>query len=268
MKLKNKIKHSFITVIFFAFSLGLFCEPAVVAAANESDIYLTIENFEWKEFNASGSQLLKESGPIYGIGISTRSENANFITTKLKGELFSGSIDYDGQTQAGTSVKTDTDYYGFKIEGDIGKRYIVSEKSSLEPFAGLGYRWWSRDLITTSAAIGYEERWYSIYGRLGIRGDHIVSDQLKIFVEAGVKLPMYTENEADLTVLGLQKVTLEPGNEPSAFAETGLRWNRLKITLYYEGMRFSQSELDNRYRAFIQPESQADMYGVKIGMSY
>ncbi len=75
-------------------------------------MYFTIENFEWKEFNTNGSQLLKESGPIYGIGISTKLEDVNLITAKFKGELFIGSIDYDGQTQAGTSVKTDTDYFG------------------------------------------------------------------------------------------------------------------------------------------------------------
>ena len=273
--MKNKTKHSFITVIFFIFGLGLFCEPALVAAANveavasESTIYFKIENFTWKEFDDSGSQLLEESGPIYGIGFSASSEYANSLTAIFKVELFNGSIDYDGQTQAGTPVKTDTDYQGFKLEGDIGNKFIKAEKSSLEAFAGLGYRWWLRDIKSTSDAIGYEEEWWSIYARLGIRGEHIFSDQLKAFFETGAKLPMKTENEADLAVFGLGKVTLEPENEPSAFAEIGLKWNRLKTSVFYEGMRFSKSEqVIVRPYAIHQPESQADILGINVGMTF
>ena len=254
--MKNKL------ILFGCIFVLLLSSP--VFADNESDIYFKIENFTWKEFDNSGSQFLKESGPIYGIGVSAKLDVANSLTSKVKGELFGGSIDYDGQTQAGTPVKSDTDYFGFKAEGDIGKKFMVSAKSSLEPFAGFGYMWWLRDIQSTDNATGYEETWWSFYTRLGIRGDHIVSNQLKAFAEAGVKLPIKTE----LTVIGLRKITLEPGNEPSVFAEAGLKWNRLKTSVFYEGMRFSKSELDSYYNAYYQPESQADIFGVNIGMAF
>lgn len=243
-----------------------FSTPAL--AANESDIYLKVESFTWKEFNDNGTQLLKESGPIYGLGASAKSDISKTMTLKFKGELFGGSIDYDGQTQAGTPAKTDTEYFGFKMEGDAGWKFMVAEKSSLEPFAGLGWRWWNRDIQSTATAIGYEERWSTIYARLGIRGDHAFSNQLKGFTEAGVKLPIYTENEIDWTVFGLDTITLEPGNEASVFAEVGVKWAMLKVSVFYEGMRFSKSDLDDVYNAIYQPESKADIYGVNVGMAF
>ena len=265
MKLKDKVRYPFVMLLTVVFSFGIISASAIAA---EYDVYGKIESFTWKEYSDSDSQLLKESGPIYGLGGSAKSNITESLTLKFKGELFLGSIDYDGQTQAGTPVKTDTDYFGFKIEGDTGWKFMVAEKSSLEPFAGLGYRWWLRDIQSTGNAIGYEETWWSFYARLGIHGDHTFSDQLKAFAEAGVKLPIHTENEIDLSVIGLSTITVEPGNKASVFAEIGLKWTVLKASVFYEGMRFSKSGLDDVYDAFRQPESKADIFGVNVGVSY
>lgn len=267
MKLKNKIKHSFIAAIVFVFGLGLFSEPAI-AAATETDIYLKIESFTWKEYD-SGSQLLKESGPIYGLGVSAKSDIAKSLTLKAKGELFGGSIDYDGQTQAGTPVKTDTDYFGFKGEVDGGWKIIEKEESSFEPFVGLGVRRWTRDIQSTGSVIGYEETWTSIYARLGIRGDHTYPNKLKVFAEAAVKLPIDNENEIDWSSFGVGDVTVEPGNKASFFAEAGLKWKKFKSSIFYEGMRFSKSDIVTVSGISIyQPESEADIFGANVGMSF
>jgi hypothetical protein len=235
---------------------------SIPVVATETDIYLKIENFTWKEFDDSGTQLLEESGPIFGLGFSVKSDyTTSALFVKGKGEIFGGSVDYDGQTQAGSPVKTDTDYIGFKGEGDLGLKYVVAEKSSLEPFVGLGFRWWLRDIKSTSTVIGYEETWRSFYARLGVRGNMVFSDKMEAFAEGGLKLPIYTENEIDFF-----NVTLEPGNEASAFAEIGLKWTKFKASLFYEGMRFSKSDLVVS-GAFIywQPESKADIYGLSVG---
>ncbi len=267
--MKNTIKHSFIAAIFFVLGLCLCCAPAVIAAT-EVDLYVKVESFTWKEYSDGGSQLLKESGPISTLGISTKTDFANSLTLKAKGELFIGSVDYDGQTQAGTPLKTDTDYSGFRIEADMGKIFMVAEKSSLEPFAGLGWKSWLRDLQSSNTAIGYEETWSIVYARLGVRGDHVFSKQLKLFAEAGLNLPIYNENVVDL---GGVDITIEPGKEASLFAEAGLKWKNLKASIFYEGMRFSKSglefiEVGGDIYGFYQPESKADIFGVHIGIAF
>ncbi|GMT48115.1 MAG: hypothetical protein IEMM0007_1681 [bacterium] len=268
MKSKNKIKHSFLVMIFVVFSLCLFCKPAV-AAANNADIYLKTEFFTWKEYDDSGSQLLKESGLISAMGASVRSDITELLVLRGRGELFGGTVDYDGQTQSGTPVKTDTNYAGFKIEGNLGWKFMVAEKSFLEPFAGLGYRWWQRDIQDTLYAAGYEETWWSFYARLGIHGNHTFSEQLKAFAETGVKLPVSNRNKVDLSVIGLSTVTVEPGNKASVFAEAGLKWTRVKASLFYEGMRFSKSAPVAVSGGQVwQPESKADMFGINVGMDF
>lgn len=268
MRQKDKIKYSFIIMLFVVFSSGLFCKP-VVAVTAKSDIYLKTESFTWKEYDDSGSQLLKESGLLSAMGASVRADIAESLVLRGRGELFGGTVNYDGQTQTGTPVETDTNYAGFKMEGNIGWKFKVSEKSSLEPFAGLGYRWWLRDMQDTLYVAGYEETWWSFYARLGVHGDHTFSGQLKAFAEAGVKLPVSNKNKVDLNVIGLSTVTVEPGNKASVFVEAGLKWTRFKASLFYEGMRFSRSDpvtVDN-YQIW-QPESKADMFGINIGMDF
>ncbi len=268
MRTKNRIGCSFIITILFAFSLGLYSEP-VADADTETDIYLKIEGFTWKEYDGGGSQLLKESGLINVVGGSVRSEMEGAPILRAKAELFGGTVDYDGQTQTGTPAKTDTNYAGLKVEGSLGWKFVVTEKASLEPFAGFGYRWWQRDIQNTVYAAGYEEIWSSFYVQLGVHGDHTFSEQLKAFAEAGVKLPVSNRNKVDLQVIGLSTVTVKPGNEASVFAEAGLKWTSFKASLFYEGMRFSKSDpvTVSNYQVW-QPESRADILGVNVGMEF
>jgi hypothetical protein len=268
MNFKNTTEHSYLAIIFLAFSCGLFHNPAVADASGTADVYVKIENFTWKEYDDYGAQLLEESGPILGFGVTAKSEMDYAFTLKIKGELFGGVIDYDGQTQAGMPVTTDTEYFGFKAEGDVGRKFIIAKKSFFEPFAGLGYRRWSRDIQSTGFAIGYKERWWSFYGRFGLHGDLVFSDQVKAFAEGGVILPIQNENEVDFSKFGLSTISVEPGNEASYFAEAGFRWKRVKSSVFYEGMRFSRSGLDEIFHALYQPESKADIFGVNIDLVF
>lgn len=266
----RKMSYIFIIAVFFLFSFGLLCQPALVEAANESysntnesDIYLMIQSFTWTEF-MGGSQLLEESGTRYGVGFSSKSVMANAATTKFKIEMFTGSVDYDGQTQAGSPLKTETDYLGIKLEGDFGKKIMQSEMSSFEPFAGLGFKWWSRELQGTG---GYEEIWTSLYGRLGIRGDRTFSGQTKLFGEIGISIPFYNRNEVDLSAYGLGEFTLEPKSQAGGFAEIGFKLDRAKISVFYEGMRFAESDPDST-GTLIQPESEEDIFGINFGAAF
>ncbi|MBI4848624.1 MAG: outer membrane beta-barrel protein [Nitrospirae bacterium] len=242
--------------------------PPAASAENEYDVYLKGESFTWKEFDNGGDQLLKESGPIYGVGGLAKLDIKS-LTLKIRGELFGGRIDYDGQTQEGTPVQTDVDYLGVKIEGNIGYKFNLTERFSVEPFAGPGYRYWERDIKSTSLATGYLEKWSSVYVQAGIHSDIAFYGLGKVFVEGGIKFPVHNENEADLSVLGSGTVTLEPGKKESFFAEAGVKWKMLRTAVFYEGLRFSKSEVvRGGHQLWYQPESKGDIYGVNIGLTF
>ncbi|MFA5073826.1 MAG: hypothetical protein WC539_08030 [Nitrospirota bacterium] len=243
--------------------------------AGEANAYLALEWFEWKEFN-NGTQLLKETGPRYGLGFSYTFEFLKqHLILKPKVEIFGGEVDYDGQTQAGVPVKTDTTYFGGKLEADLGWRFGSLQSTSLEPFAGLGFRAWLRDIQNATAsngtqAIGYTEEWITVYLRAGLRGDIAVGEKARLFAEVGGKFPFYNENTAYLSDAGLgSDVTLKPGNRPSLFAEIGMKYKLVKASLYYDSMRFSKSDVVySGSIGYLQPKSDADMYGIKIGVAF
>jgi hypothetical protein len=265
--------HSLRTLLLVV--MCLFGPFRASLAANEFYLYGTAESFAWKEFADNGPRVVKESGPLFGIGLAYSHEFEDRITFTPKGEIFFGSVDYDGQTQMGVPVTSTVDYFGLKFDGDLGIRFKVTQRLSLEPFGGLGLRWWIRDIrdgttSTGAVASGYTEAWTTVYGRLGVRGGIDMSPQMMMFLEAGVMLPIFNQNTAYLSNAGLgPDITVHPGRQASLFAEAGTKISRVRASLFYDSMRFSRSaNVASGANIYWQPESTADIYGVKVGVVF
>jgi hypothetical protein len=265
--------------VFLALVLFLFCPNVATAKptfAGEANVYGVVEWFEWKEFNDNGSRLLRESGPRYGIGFTYNFEFFDqHLILKPRIEVIGGQVDYDGATQAGVPVKTDTDYFGGKLELDLGWRFGSLKRASIEPYVGVAIRGWSRDINDATAsngtqAIGYTEEWYTAYARAGLRGDLALGEKSRLFMEAGGKFPFYNENTAKLSYSGLgSDVTLKPGNSPSWYAEAGFKYRVFKMSFYYDTMRFSKSAIVwSGIYGYYQPKSDADMCGIRLGAAF
>jgi hypothetical protein len=262
----------FFLAVFVVFDIS----HVALAAAEGFYLYGVIESFTWQEFDDSDARLVKESGPLFGIGLAYSHEFEDKLTLTQKGEIFIGSVDYDGQTQTGEPVTSNVGYFGLTLEGDLGRKFKVSRSISLEPFGGLGLRWWLRDIkdgttSTGATAYGYTEGWSTFYGRLGVRGVVDYPGGTQLFAEAGLKLPLYNENTAYLSDAGLgSDVTLHPGKSTSSFAEAGVQIDKFKAIIFYDGMRFSKSAVVDIGGGLgvYQPKSTADIYGVKIGSSF
>ncbi|KAF0220347.1 MAG: hypothetical protein FD174_1248 [Geobacteraceae bacterium] len=267
--------------------LGLFAaSPAFAAGLEELAVYPTFQYFTWEEFKDDGSRILKESGPLFGAGAAGRVDlYEKTLMLKFKGELFGGQVDYDGQTQQDPDptvselpVKTDAWYFGAKAEADLGWRFLV-EKVSIEPFAGLGYRWWLRDIQGSTALDntpqqnlvqvgGAKEIWQTLYTRFGARVDYLISDDWKVFWEAGAKYPVLNRNTAEVS--GSGDVTVRPELEWSAFAEAGFKYKQFRPSFFYEGFRFSRSPSVpiGGGAAVFQPKSESDIFGVSLGWAF
>ena len=264
--------------------------PASASRLEEFVLYPFVQHFNWEEFDSRGNRLLEESGPLFGVGTLLRVDlRDGRLMLQAKGEIFGGNVDYDGQTQSTTDVtkdrrpaKTDVDYVGTRIEGDLGVRIGDETKGSVEPFLGLGYRYWIRDINDTVAVsttnmlfsvAGYTEKWQSLYTRWGLRGAYTFDEDFKFFAEAGGKYPIYNENSVDYFSDG--DVTIKPGKQFSPFAEAGFRIDRFRASIFYEGFRFSESPsvfagFDSSGRAISlrQPKSESDIIGVTLGWCF
>lgn len=228
---------------------------------------------------------MRETGPLFGVGFSYQAVFSNHLIFTPTIELFGGKVDYDGQacnptTDTCIAATTDVRYFGIKLEGDLGMRFGEPANFSVEPFVGFGLRSWLRDIADGTAAdgsptAGYSEDWFVLTGRLGARAAMGVGEKSQVFVQGGVKLPIYNSTTAYVSDLGYSNdTTVEPGKKISFFAETGVRADRFKASLFYESLRFKKSNFDHSTFLngstfiFWQPESSMDLFGVKLGMVF
>lgn len=247
----------------------------------EATLYPFIQYFTWEEFRTDGSRLLKESGPQYGIGgtikLNLLQGSAGAWTLNSKTEMFGGVVDYDGTTFSSDPVtdnrpvKTDVNYFGISEDLDLGWAIPV-QKITVEPFAGVGYRWWMRDLESSTsvgtngvpfAVSGYTEHWRSFSFRAGARSQYPLSENVTFSVMAAARYPFHNRNNID--VAGVGKISLEPKSEWSAIAEAGLRYKRIVATVYYESFIFPDSA---PVAGFYQPRSESEIVGLRLGWAF
>ena len=247
----------------------------------------SVDYFQWKEF-LGGTQVVKESGPLFGVDATVdlnllQTDDAGALKLKGKLGLFGGDVDYDGSITStnpaydGLPVKSDVVHFGVRQEVDLGWRLPLQEVA-VEPFGGIGYRWWLRDIDNSTTrdlagqplgVQGYTEYWQTVYARVGARGRYDVNGDLRFFVEGGARYPFYTENEADFP--GVGTVTVKPGGAWSAFAEAGFRYRNFRTGIHYEGFRFAQSPgvrgysvSAGKYVTIYQPRSESDVVGISF----
>jgi hypothetical protein len=263
--------------ILLALMLAVGCAiPVSAASLDELTPFLSAQYFTWEEYGG-GRRLLKESGQLYSGGILFEVlfpfGSPSALAFRGKGEIFGGIVDYQGETQAPNPVpvNTEVNYVGIRQDLDLGYRY-TADSWFLEPFAGLGYRWWFRGLQDASSATGqavsgYTEYWQTGYLRLGGRGRYRNASGVALFAEGGAKYPFYTGNSVDFVGSGV--TTFRPQGRWSGFAETGVSYRHVKLALSYEGFRFSASPVVQvGTQRFLQPESSSDIFALNLGWAF
>jgi len=275
------------TAVIAVFCLTLMAAFPAFAAGEEkiSEFYVapTFSYFTWKEHGPLGEQLVKETGPLFGVSSGVRStllRSASGQTLTLSGKLdvYGGVVNYEGHTQAPSflPVSTDVNYFGTRLGCDVGWGIPVSG-STVEPFAGFGYRFWLRDLNSTTTfdgrgalipVAGTTEYWQDFSTRLGIRWYNIpITTEWLLFAEGGATFPLYAGNTIDLN--GFGNVTVEPQGQWSAFAEAGVRYQRLRLAVTFEEQRYSQSPavFVGPYYVY-QPASTGEYLGFSVGYCF
>ena len=109
---------------------------AGLGTANAVEVYLQPEYTTWKEY-IGGTQVVKESGMVYRLGLKGTVFNYKGIQLTGDGNFRLGSINYDGHTWGGAPVKTDTVYIGMELRTLLQKEIAINNQFSITGGTGI-----------------------------------------------------------------------------------------------------------------------------------
>ncbi len=214
------------------------------------ETYISPKYMTWEEFYA-GSKLLKEEGWLLGAGFKERRKLFSFC-----GEIYGGTLRYDGQTQDGDPVETKTDYLG-------AFAYLGPEVHLSGPLrAGILYRieLWRRRIRSTSEATGYAENWF--YHSLDPKVSLQISNVQLYFL---YRFVLNARMQASLS--GVPE--LEPKRGTAYELGIDYRRGRIAFGVFFSYLKFRQSSpkrVDTYY--VFQPTSVRKLYGLKLGIEF
>lgn len=254
------------------FGIGLYpgAGGAATAASDRYTVGVGVERFLWREYDAGGDKLLEEEGPRYFIGIDGERTMPSGWTYGFRGRLYTGEVDYDGQTRSGTPVESDSDYDGIRIALDFA--HPLAADGGASPVSvrfGLGLDWWSRSLQDTASTSGYSEDYRIPYLDLGLT--YRWRERLGWYAEGGVKYPFASREEIE--DLGpYDAIELEPEGDLSPYLGLGYRFTRRwDLEFVYATYRFDASDKERltvggapSASVAWQPESRQDTAGLHL----
>lgn len=148
--------------IFLVCACGLAAHPVLAEwryQAGVSTGWHQISEYE------DGDRLVEEDGWMTGLSGTLENRQGAWLTG-VEGEYLDGSLDYDGATQLGLPLQTDTDWQHRSATAFIDR--YVGPSGHVQLGGLLEYEWRDRDIASTASVPGLEERYQTVW--LGLRG--------------------------------------------------------------------------------------------------
>ncbi|MDH5369086.1 MAG: hypothetical protein OEW99_03620 [Gammaproteobacteria bacterium] len=197
--------------------------------------------FEYTEYDDNNVFLDGETGFIPGI-VLKRKQNYQRLYTEIAGQLNGNTIEYDGQTQSGTPLKTDSDAIIFDTHFKLGIHFSAARNHG--PYLGIGYRYWLRNIrsgydINGNPVAGLLEHYHWNYGLLGYAATFNVSENVNLGFD--LRHTQMINGKMDINFLGYcgyDNAQVDLGNESGTrFAmpiQIKLTRHSLIVAPYYE----------------------------------
>jgi len=131
----------------------------VAFAQSKITVSPSFRNFYYKEVNDAGKFLDKETGLIAGLqGKITRQWDNDRLYASINAGLFDGRAQYDGHTQDGANLRTQTDETFYHAGLTLGENLKWLE-TPLSIYTSMEYHQWDRDILATTISQGLFERY-------------------------------------------------------------------------------------------------------------
>jgi hypothetical protein len=260
-------KSSFIPAI-------LLCHTTALLADTQLSVSPALLYFDYTEFSTTDRVLDTETGWLPGLEAELSYTITPDWSASINTTYYTGTVDYDGETQSGVPHTTDTDTDLFRLGARINR--LVYENIRL--FAGIQGHRWDRDINDNNGVSGIDETYEWIEYSLGIKADFVTSPKDTISLDAGLLLIRDGTIFVDLSRVDLGTTTLNLGDGTGA--RLNFNWRHrysynvsYGCGLFFEGWQFGRSntrQLENSSSLIFvtEPRSETRNVGLKFNIEY
>ena len=240
----------------------LLCGVWAHAAAEDGRLELSLGvaavRMDMREFADSGDTLVRELGTLPGLTLGL-SYGAGPWQLLAEWTGYDGTLDYDGQTQSGTTFATRTDTRRWSAR--LRALRTVDDAARVALGFGLGYGQWQRHIRGHSGVSGLDERYTSGFLSVDARLSLLRAEANSVDLDLRLAQPLRPEVRVDFggrydtQALGLGSRLAARVSLPASWT-TGPR-SRVVVEPGFEAWGFGRSDTETLYRA-----------GVPVGVVY
>jgi len=238
---------------------------------------LSSEYSHYEEQNTQGHRLNREEGGLNGGSFSFGYRPTLDTELQLSHERVVGEVEYDGFTQSGSNLSTQTkeEFNSFSIGfkrnlGDVygltGLRWYVS--------SALNHRDWDRKIQPSSAALGLNENYSWNELDLSIWLDYKISAKGKLSSRIGSVYGFNEKIEVDLTGIDAGKQSFHFGEVKGRYFNLGYNYSlnaasEVSLLVSYQYWHFDRSgvhtvDIGPQSINLTEPESDMHRAGVHV----
>lgn len=240
----KSLKHTSIFIFLFSFSW----QGTLLADDAELSVGVGLLSFDYAEYDDSHKFLDGETGFIPGV-IANYKINHGIYYSEWHARLHGNIIDYDGQTQGGTPLKTKSDALIIDTHYKYGAYQGLQQNHAV--YVGLGFRYWMRNIrpgqdINGNPVAGLLEHYYWFYSMLGYTSDFVIKNKYNMGVD--IRLTRMMQAKMDVNFLGYKNYD---NTQVNLGDRTGLRIalpvtfknekQPLTLSVYYEMIDIGRS---------------------------
>lgn len=261
--------------LWFCLLVGIFLPVWVHANSDDSYFQLgvSVQDFGYKEYDDQDVLLDREDGLVPGFMMEFGA-GWDPLSAAFRLEVAGGVVDYDGQTQSGMPIKTDTHEKITNLQ--VVLRHKLKSFSQLDGIliGGIGHRVWRRDIRATNITSRLFEVYRWQYWMLGGTATVWRRGQWSASVDARWMRPI--EPTISVNLIGYDEIHLNLESRNSARVSFSLRMEGEKewiITPYWESWYLGRSA-DKNLRvggvstsgAVHEPRNETDIVGLTISV--
>jgi len=263
--------------------LCLFCTLSFSGQSKAQKLYadlgLNSQYFNYEEQNNEGVMLNREEGYLNGGTIAIGYKPTMDTEWRLSHERLYGSVDYDGLTQNGSMLHTQTEeeisLFSIRFKQSLGEVYGIPGLNWFVSTA-LNHRHWDRDIQATSMSLGLSENYSWNEFDLSIEANYKLSSKNIMIAQIGFAIGFNEKIEVDLHKIGAGKPSFNLGDIKGKHVNFGYQRllgdaSSLSVSLTYQYWHFDRSgdhSITTGPRRITISEPESDTHQAGIYMQY